>query len=197
MSAKPRIIRRCQHIKVNGEQCGSPALARKRFCYFHDHWKAQEILFAGAKPLQRIATMTLPVLEDPNAVQVALMQVMQLLMTHEINTKDAGLLLYGLQTASANLRHSTLNPMPEKVVIQPGKVASIGLGEDAWTKPIPPVKEMPAEEREKFAAAALRASTDGPIEKRWDALKLWVQLGGLERAAESASGENGKGSLPP
>jgi hypothetical protein len=26
---------RCQHIKVNGTQCGSPALRRHKFCFFH------------------------------------------------------------------------------------------------------------------------------------------------------------------
>jgi hypothetical protein len=25
----------CQHIKVNGLQCGSPAMRRNKFCYFH------------------------------------------------------------------------------------------------------------------------------------------------------------------
>jgi hypothetical protein len=30
-------VPRCQHVKVNGTQCGSPALRRRRHCYFHDH----------------------------------------------------------------------------------------------------------------------------------------------------------------
>jgi hypothetical protein len=32
MSSYPN---RCQHIKINGTQCGSPALRRNRFCFFH------------------------------------------------------------------------------------------------------------------------------------------------------------------
>jgi hypothetical protein len=49
----------------------------------------------------------MPVLEDANAVQIALMKVMQMLVRGQIDTKVAGLLLYGLQTASGNLRHTT------------------------------------------------------------------------------------------
>ena len=26
---------RCQHIKTNGTQCGSPALKDNQFCYYH------------------------------------------------------------------------------------------------------------------------------------------------------------------
>jgi hypothetical protein len=26
---------RCRHIKVNGTQCGSPAVRSKRFCFYH------------------------------------------------------------------------------------------------------------------------------------------------------------------
>jgi|SRR5580700_9792085 hypothetical protein len=29
-------VPRCQHIKVNGTQCGSPALRNRRLCFFHD-----------------------------------------------------------------------------------------------------------------------------------------------------------------
>ena len=32
---------RCQHIKVNGTQCGSPALRRNRFCFFHKRFQDQ------------------------------------------------------------------------------------------------------------------------------------------------------------
>jgi hypothetical protein len=31
-------IRRCQHIKVNGAQCGSPAVREHNYCYFHMRW---------------------------------------------------------------------------------------------------------------------------------------------------------------
>jgi hypothetical protein len=56
----------------------------------------------------------MPVLEDANSVQVALMKVLQMLARGQMDAKTAGLMLYGLQTASANLKHSDFeveNPM--------------------------------------------------------------------------------------
>src|SRR5207302_19479 len=101
-------IPRCQHIKVNGTQCGSPALKRNRFCYFHNEWREAATRRAkskaGAKPESLIRQF--PVLEDANSIQVGLMHVMRLLVSGEMDSKTAGLLLYALQTASFNLRHT-------------------------------------------------------------------------------------------
>jgi len=46
------------------------------------------------------------VLEDANAVQVALMKVIQMLGSGRMDHKTAGLILYALQTASVNLRNA-------------------------------------------------------------------------------------------
>jgi hypothetical protein len=97
-------VPRCQHVKVNGVQCGSPALRRKRRCYFHEGVRAERAKVKADQFAQRRFEM--PVLEDANAVQVALMNVMQMLARGQMEVKIAGLLLYGLQTASANLRHT-------------------------------------------------------------------------------------------
>jgi hypothetical protein len=48
----------------------------------------------------------LPLLEDANSVQMALMKVIQMLGSGEMDHKTAGLMLYGLQTASVNLRNT-------------------------------------------------------------------------------------------
>jgi len=48
----------------------------------------------------------LPLLEDANAVQVALMKVIQMLGSGRLDHKTAGLMLYALQTASVNLRNT-------------------------------------------------------------------------------------------
>ena len=99
-------IPRCQHIKVNGTQCGSPAVRDRRFCFFHKKWHDQRIVINSAQARQSPPTLDLPVLEDANSIQVALMQVMRLLISHQIDHKTAGLLLYALQTASFNLRRT-------------------------------------------------------------------------------------------
>jgi len=94
-------VPRCQHVKLNGTQCGSPALRRRRFCFFHDKIRREQARVAASAPAARF---TFPLLEDANSVQVALMNVIQMLGAGTIDHKTAGLMLYALQTASNNLR---------------------------------------------------------------------------------------------
>jgi len=126
-------IPRCQHIKVNGTQCGSPAVRDRRFCFFHKKWHDQRIVINSAQARQSPPTLDLPVLEDANSIQVALMQVMRLLISHQIDHKTAGLLLYALQTASFNLRRTDFEPVVKtKIVIDPTRVDETALGESQW-----------------------------------------------------------------
>ena len=75
----------------------------------------------------------MPVLEDADSIQVALMQVMRLILSGQLDPKIAGLLLYALQTASVNLRQMKLEPLrSETVVIDPKALDGIGVGDDAW-----------------------------------------------------------------
>ena len=87
---------RCQHIKVNGTQCGSPALRRNRFCYFHKRHHLERIALAAdrVKSAGRSrcrAAIDLPVLEDANSIQISLMQIMRLIIAGNIDGKTAGL----------------------------------------------------------------------------------------------------------
>ncbi len=133
MSLYPESIARCQHLKVNGTQCGSPALRKQRFCYFHKDWR-QKRLQINVNIRREQGAVTLPVLEDANSIQVALMQVMRLLLTAQIEHRTAGLLLYALQTASANLARTTFEPeLPTRVVIDRAAVARRPIGATAWT----------------------------------------------------------------
>ena len=127
-------IPRCQHIKVNGTQCGSPAVRDRRFCFFHKKWHDQRIVINSAQARQSPPTLDLPVLEDANSIQVALMQVMRLLLTAQIEHRTAGLLLYALQTASANLARTSFEPeLPTRVVIDRATVARRPIGATAWS----------------------------------------------------------------
>ena len=107
----PNFPNRCQHLKVNGTQCGSPALRRNRFCYFHKlhHEERIELNTDRARRNRRV-TIDLPVLEDANSIQVSLMQIMRLIVAGQIEGKTAGLLLYALQTASFNLQRTNFAP---------------------------------------------------------------------------------------
>jgi hypothetical protein len=95
-------VPRCQHIKMNGTQCGSPALRNRRLCFFHDRIRREQARIAADDSAQ--CRFDLPLLEDANSVQVALMKVIQMLGSGRLDHKTAGLMLYALQTASANLR---------------------------------------------------------------------------------------------
>ncbi len=116
-------IRRCRHIKVNGTQCGSPALRGRCYCYFHHNWRSRGTYGAAQRGSQKPCHSDFPVLEDANSVQAALMQVIRLMLAKEISPKEAGLLLYALQIASSNLRHLRLEPgVREQVVVDPALV---------------------------------------------------------------------------
>jgi hypothetical protein len=96
-------VPRCQHIKINGTQCGSPALRWRRQCFFHERVRREQAKNAKDVTVQR--RFELPLLEDANSVQVGLMKVIQMLGSGRVDHKTAGLMLYALQTASSNLRN--------------------------------------------------------------------------------------------
>ena len=55
----------------------------------------------------------LPTMEDANSVQVGLAEVMRLLVTKEVDLKTGALLLYAMQTGSANLKRTCFEPRAE------------------------------------------------------------------------------------
>ena len=131
----PSFPNRCQHIKVNGTLCGSPALRRNRFGYFHKlhHEERVELNLDRLKTARRRRiTIDLPVLEDANSIQVSLMQIMRLIVTGQIEGKTAGLLLYALQTASANLPRTTFQPYMHDMVLDPKTIDETPLSAHIW-----------------------------------------------------------------
>lgn len=130
-------IHRCEHIKANGTQCGSPSLRRKKLCFFHQRWQTQRLAIADSAAsipagISIAPALNLPVLEDANSIQVAIMQVLQLLLTGQLEHKTAALAFYALQTASSNLRRARFDPYPHDVVINPATVDETLLGEEIW-----------------------------------------------------------------
>jgi hypothetical protein len=133
MSLYPASIPRCEHLRVNGTQCGSPALRRNHFCYFHKRWQETRIVLNANRARRGRAALDLSVLEDANSIQVSLMQVMRLILGGQLDPKTAGLLLYALQTASSNLSRTNFEPvLKTDVVIDPRTVGQTPLGEDPW-----------------------------------------------------------------
>src|SRR5713226_3249631 len=145
----PPSIARCQHVKVNGVQCGSPALKSRKLCHFHQRWQQGRIQLNANRSRRSRYSLDLPILEDANSIQVALMQGMRLLLTNQVDHRTAALLFYALQTASSNLSRTTFEPRPQQVVIDPSSIADTSLGDDAWYK-----EEFTQEDDEQEAAPA-------------------------------------------
>src|SRR5205085_11503345 len=90
-------VPRCNQIKVNGVRCGSPALRQKELCYLHNR-------------LNRLTLPpAIPFLEDGNAIQFALSQVIEAVLEDRLDHKRASLLIYSLQVAAYNLRTGQVN----------------------------------------------------------------------------------------
>ena len=131
MSLFPITVKRCQHLKINGTQCGSPALRETKHCYYHIryHWPELEALPNKSEWRQ------LPTLEDANSIQVSLANVMERLVMQEVDHKTAALMLYALQTASMNLKRTSLEPqLPTQVVIDRESVANRPIGASTWSR---------------------------------------------------------------
>ena len=96
---------RCEKVREDGTVCGSPQMKGYRYCYAHERMLQM-----------RSGRLELPALEDANAVQMAIMRVQKALIDDEISEKKAGLLLYSLQMASSNLKHTTFTDSKKEVV---------------------------------------------------------------------------------
>ena len=108
---------RCRHIKVNGTQCGSPALRKKNFCFYHQ--QNRPLLVECFYNPEEYATgeINLPVFEDAHSIQSVIRQVIQMVLQKRLEKKTASLMLYALQIASSNLKRMELEkPQPEQVV---------------------------------------------------------------------------------
>jgi hypothetical protein len=98
---------RCEKVREDGTVCGCPQMKGYRYCYAHERMLQM-----------RSGRLDLPPLEDANAVQMAIMRVQKALIDDEISEKKAGLLLYSLQMASSNLKHTTFTDSKKEVVTE-------------------------------------------------------------------------------
>ena len=86
----------CTHIKVSGVRCGSPALRGEQFCYFHQqaHRSVRRPPFSRLHPIA--------IIEDEDAIQVSLMEVINGLVRNTLDVKRAALILRALHIAVKN-----------------------------------------------------------------------------------------------
>jgi hypothetical protein len=105
----PANIPLCHRIKTNGVRCKNPALRGERYCYFHNR------TIGRAARLDRLQH-PMPLLEDAEAIQVAIGRIIDGILDGGFDTKKASVLLYALQTASVNLKQVRLTPFWRDVV---------------------------------------------------------------------------------
>jgi len=128
----PVDIRRCQHIKTNGTQCGSPALRDGKFCYHHQECRPERVTVKGRDG--KTSEVLVPLFEDTHSIQTMVRQVVMLMLEDKIDDKKAGRVMYALQIAAANLKHMEAEkPRPVQVVVDPAKVAETPLGMTPWS----------------------------------------------------------------
>jgi len=168
---------RCQHIKVNGTQCGSPALKDKQFCHFHSQCRPAQVKSEG---FIRDGEILLPAFEDATSIQFTLRQVMQLVLERKMEEHTARLLLYALQIASSNLKQMQAEkPRPTQVVIDPEKVAETPIGMTPWTTRRDGQPELENEEADSATIDIVQR-----VKERWQKeyrdCKEWL----AEKAAE-------------
>ncbi len=99
-------VRRCTHIKTNGIQCGSPALRGYDVCHFHRQAKRD---FPRRQTTQQIpeTVIDLALIDDPDGIHYALMQVIQGVLNGTLNPKSAGLTLQALQIMASNFKRTS------------------------------------------------------------------------------------------
>jgi hypothetical protein len=91
----------CRHIFTDGHRCGSACLRHEEFCYYHH--TTRRPVENPRRRRSRQSQFDLPLPEDRTAIQSSIGEVLRRIASNEIDSKRAGLLLYGLQIASINL----------------------------------------------------------------------------------------------
>src|SRR5215469_286963 len=87
---------RCRWVRTDGTSCGSPQMKKHIYCFAH-----RQMMEA------RALALSLPALEDANAIQIGIMRIQKALIEGTISTKTAGLLLYSMQLALQNVGRTT------------------------------------------------------------------------------------------
>jgi len=92
-------VRRFTHIKITGHRCGSPALKHEYFCYFHTR------MIKGVQTRVDSEIHPLALIENAEAIQCALMHMIDAVLKGTIDIKRANLVLKALHIAVRNSKN--------------------------------------------------------------------------------------------
>ena len=91
-------VKLCSHIKVTGVRCGSPALRGEEFCYFHQR------MLRGIQTPPEARLHPVALIENEEAIQSSLMEVINAIARNSIDLRRADLILKALHIAVKNSR---------------------------------------------------------------------------------------------
>jgi hypothetical protein len=97
----PLKILRGKLLKAKGlawSRCHSPALRDRSYCYFHQN--LHTTVLASRNKKRDDDTIEFASLEDAKGIQIALTQVLDALTKCRIDSRQGGLLIYGLNLAT-------------------------------------------------------------------------------------------------
>jgi hypothetical protein len=161
--------RQCTHIAVTGHRCGSPALKKEYFCYFHTR------MIKGVQTRVDSKISPIALIENAEAIQAALMHMIDALLTGTIDNKRAAIILQALSIAQRNCRHVNFDIRQHNMVSEVPNFAKQYLSEhpehdaetpDAETSATltaPPACPELSEGASNSATAVTVASENSPI----------------------------------
>jgi hypothetical protein len=97
---------RCRWVRTDGTSCGSPQMKKHIYCFAHRQMEA------------RALALSLPALEDANAIMVGIMRIQKALIDDTISVKKAGLLLYSMQLALQNVGQVTFGQVKTEELVR-------------------------------------------------------------------------------
>jgi hypothetical protein len=129
-------VRRCSHIQVTGHRCGSPALKQEYFCYFHTR------MIKGVQTRVDAQIHPIALIENAEAIQAALMHMIDAVLKGTIDNKRANIVLKALHIAVRNSRNVYFHIRQDDMVREVPNYAEQYLSEHPElnpTEPHPPV----------------------------------------------------------
>ncbi len=114
-------VKLCTHIKVTGVRCNSPALRGEQFCYFHQR------MMRGVQTPPDARLHPVALIENEEAIQASLMEVINAIARNTIDLRRADLILKALHIAVKNSRRVRFESQTSTMVDQiPDYTARVG-----------------------------------------------------------------------
>ncbi len=177
----------CEHIKDNGDTCGSPALTGYDFCYFH-----QRLRYPRHRPGD--FEYKLPILDTPESILMATQHITQATLDGVLEERRGRLVLSALRLAKATLKEMNKDKKPDvgtgKNVLGDTK-PDVGTGKNVLGDKKPDVgtgKNVLGEEKPGVGTGALARATRAQLAVSTPALTATAELSGPPAAAAAHEG---------